>query len=91
MTSNANNYFKTGNKIKFSNIYAFDAYKSNTFSESAKAKTSLSPTRGLSMKETNKSGKNNNILPMMNSYNNHPYKLMDNVKFYYNFTLNYLG
>ncbi len=79
MTSTTNNIYKSGNKTKLPNMYAYDGYKSNNAVDSTKRISSSSPTRIFSMKEFNKTTKNSSYLPMMNSYNNHPYKLMDNV------------
>jgi len=76
MTSTANNFNKNSLKSKFTNQYMFDGYKTNGMRDTLK---SSSPTRFSAMRESMKSSKNNSFLPMMNSYNNHPYKLMDNV------------
>jgi len=84
MTSTTNNFYKSGNKTKYLNMYAFDGYKTNNALESTKGKTSVSPTRIFSLKDFNKTSKNSTYLPMMNSYNNHPYKLMDNVTYSFN-------
>lgn len=84
MTSTTNNFYKSGNKTKFPNMYAYDGFKTNNGADSTKGKSSVSPTRIFSMKEFNKTAKNNTYLPMMNSYNNHPYKLMDNVTNFFN-------
>jgi hypothetical protein len=81
MTSTTNNFYKSGNKTKFQNMYAFDGFKTHNIVESTKAKSSVSPSRIFSMKDFNKTTKNSTYLPMMNSYNNHPFKLMDNVIF----------
>ena len=75
--SSTNNFFKSTNKTKYSNIYAFDYFKSNNYPDSTKAKSSCSPSRFIGLKENNKISKNGSIFPKMSSYTNHPYKLMD--------------
>jgi len=81
MTSTGNNFYKNGNKIKLPNMYAYESYKSSSLIDCSKGKNSISPNRIFSVKENNRNSKTNPFLPMMNSYNNHPFKLMDNVKF----------
>lgn len=80
--SSTNNFYKNANKIRHSNLYSLEGYRGSIIGESLKAKSSISPTRLFNLKDYNKSSKNNSFLPMMNSYNNHPYKLMDNVNIF---------
>ena len=78
MSLNSNNF--NTNKLKFSNMYTFEGYKSNHYLEKIKSKTSCSPKRMFGLKEFNKTIKNNTILPMMKSYNIQDFKLGDIVK-----------
>jgi len=81
MSSIGNNFYKTGNKTKYQ-MYGFDGYKTSGMVDNSKTKNSISPTRIFSMRDLNKNAKNSSYLPMMNSYNSHPYKLMDNVNWW---------
>lgn len=82
MNATQNNFFKT-NKTKFNNMYMPEGIRPLNLESLQRGKTSCSPMRNTGLCEIFKKSKlGNTKLPMMNSYNNNPYKLMDVVKLF---------
>ena len=81
MNSTQNNFFKTI-KTKYNKMYMPESIKPLYLENLSRGKTSCSPMRNTGLCDIFKKSKlvNNNKLPIMNSYNNNPYKLMDVVK-----------
>ena len=81
MNSTQNNFYKI-NKTKYNNMYMPEGIKPLNLDSFPRGKTSCSPMRNIGLCDVLKKTKfvNNNKLPIMNSYNNKPYKLMDVVK-----------